>query len=200
LAATNDPFKRLDFIQWSADDRFIVFVQGLNYITRLWEIYRMDADGKNVQQISDGTGVSYAPQLSPDGGRIVFSKGLAQDGDLFIMQANGNGVRQLTQTQANERLPIWSPDGTHILFQTYIDPTLPRALEIMNADGTGRRRLADDSAFNALPSWSPDGQHIVYEVQRDDGTELYLVDTAGTQTRLLLKNTWKTRLIPSWQP
>ncbi|MEO8613175.1 MAG: hypothetical protein ABI690_35115 [Chloroflexota bacterium] len=200
LIASNDPFKHLNFVQESADDRFSVFVQGSSYITRLWEIYRIDADGKNRQQISDGEGVSYAPQLSPDGRRIVFTRGNVQNSHLFIMNADGSAMGQLTRTQTVERLPIWSPDGSQLLFQTYINPDFPRTLEIMNADGTGRRRLADDSAFDVLPSWSPDGQHIVYEIQRNGGTALYLTDADGTQVRLLLKNNWKYHLNPAWQP
>lgn len=200
LIATNDPFKRIDFAQWSPDGQFIVFALGTSYITRLWDIYRIDADGGEMQLLSDGEGISYGPQLSPDGEQIAFVVGSIVNNDIYLMNADGSSPRRLTATDSSERMPVWSPDGTQILFQSFIDPSYPRALDVINRDGTGRRRLADDSAFNDVPSWSPDGHKILYDVRGDRAAALYVMDADGGNVRLLLRAASGAPLNAAWQP
>ncbi|MBZ0240148.1 MAG: hypothetical protein K8H77_05710, partial [Cutibacterium acnes] len=81
VIALDDPFKRIDFVQWSPDGRSIIFAQGTTYITRLWDIFRIEPDGKNLQPLSDGDGDSYAPRLSPDGAQIAYIVGGVLDND-----------------------------------------------------------------------------------------------------------------------
>jgi Tol biopolymer transport system component len=200
LTESNDPFMRIDFVQWSPDGRFIVLVLSTGYITRLWDIYRIAPDGENLHPLSDGEGSSYAPQLSPDGGQIAYIAGRSPNYDLFVMDADGGRPRRLTDSSGSERIPLWSPDGRRILFQVYLDSQFPRALEVMNADGTGRRRVADESSFNDPPSWSPDGQHILYEVGRDSGSGLYVVDADGGDVRLLRRFDPHVQVQAAWQP
>jgi Tol biopolymer transport system component len=200
LVDSNDPFKRIDFAQWSPDGRFVVFALGTSYITRLWDIYRIEADGQNLQQLSDGKGISYAPQMSPDGQQIAFVLGRIQNNDVFVMGADGSHARRLTTTASSERIPLWSPDGMHILFQASADSHFPRVLDVMNGDGTGRRRLVDDSSFNDPPSWSPDGKQILYAVQGERGSALYVRDADGGNARLLFRSAPQIQIKAAWQP
>ncbi|MHC4402125.1 MAG: LpqB family beta-propeller domain-containing protein [Planctomycetota bacterium] len=62
------------------------------------------------------------PQVSPDGGRIVFTvrttdleenKGRT---DLWLVRADGTGPRRLTSHPAGDHSPRWTPDGKAVLF------------------------------------------------------------------------------------
>ena len=60
------------------------------------------------------------PDISPDGTRIIFSRGTngsSNNRDLYLINIDGTGLTQLTNTpNFNEIFPSWSPDGTAITF------------------------------------------------------------------------------------
>ena len=62
-------------------------------------IYVMDADGDNVKQLTKGDDRSRGPAWSPDGKKIIFSRGAANNtgSALFMMDADGG------ESQASRR-------------------------------------------------------------------------------------------------
>lgn len=75
------------------------------------QIYRVDADGKNLQPLTFGLD----PAFSPDGSKIAFARQGA-DAGLYVMNADGTGARNLFG--ANEvRSPTWASDS-EIVFST----------------------------------------------------------------------------------
>ena len=61
------------------------------------------------------------PQISPDGGRIVYVRSandIQKDGartDLWVVRADGTEHRALT-TSGRAGSPVWSPDGGRLLY------------------------------------------------------------------------------------
>ena len=55
----------------------------------------MDADGGNVQQLTDDPGSDSNPAWSPDGIRIVFHSYRDGDWDIYVMDADGGSIRTL---------------------------------------------------------------------------------------------------------
>ena len=84
------------------------------------EVFVMDADGSNVQQVTDFGGASFAPYWHPDGERIIFSSNLHNpDGrnfDLFMINLDGTGLEQITFTDVFDGFPMFSPDGSKLIF------------------------------------------------------------------------------------
>ena len=101
------------------DDYKRLLDEGLWRPTSL-ELFVMDADGSNLQQVTDLGGASFAPFWHADGERLIFSSNWHNpDGrnfDLFIINVDGAGFEQVTFDDAFDGFPMFSPDGQHLVF------------------------------------------------------------------------------------
>ena len=157
---------------WSPDGTKIAFVSNRDDNN---EIYVMNADGKNLKNLTLHLDYDTCPTWSPDGTKIAFwSRQVAGEipmlSDIFVMNADGTNRTNITQNpRANNSTPSWSPDGNKIAFAAFsnVDRVGPwnanLDIFVMNADGTNPVRLTEDARFNWLPSWSPEGKRIAFE-------------------------------------
>lgn len=92
-----------EFPSWSPDGTQIVFTRR----TDMERIYRINADGSNLTQLTSGEG--FDARYSPDGTKIYFGsfQGGTNSSDIFVMNADGSNQTQLTSTPlTNDYLPI----------------------------------------------------------------------------------------------
>lgn len=84
------------------------------------EIFIMDADGKNMKQITNLGKASFAPFFHPNGKRIIFSSNYngdnARDFNLFIINIDGTGLERITFNSSFDGFPMFSPDGKYFVF------------------------------------------------------------------------------------
>ncbi len=158
------------------------------------EIYVMDSDGGNQENLTNHPAYDGQPDWSPDGTKIAFVSG--RDGgrsQIYVMDADGKNVIRLTEGRETKGHPDWSPDGRKIAFSVgggggYI--------AVMDSDGNNRKKL-EDQARN--PSWSPDGRKIAFVSSSDGGHDIYLVGVGG-QGRRRVTQDLVDKLSPSFSP
>ena len=76
------------------------------------EIWLADADGANLQRLTDTGDASVArPRWSPDGGHLAFDVRDWQRSWVAVVATAGGPVRQLGETGEDENLVGWWPDG-----------------------------------------------------------------------------------------
>ena len=143
-----------------------------------FDIYRIDADGSNVTQLTTDIGSEPDPSLSPDGTKIVFSRAV----DIWVMNADGTGATNLTTFGAGEfgGYPRFSPDGSKIVFTYALNAD--RDLMIMDANGANRTNLtSSDPLFYGPACFSLDGQHIYVSAGTawDAKRDIYRLDANG---------------------
>lgn len=84
------------------------------------ELQVMDADGKNMRQITNFGKASFAPFFHPDGKRIIFSSNAKSktpmNFDLYIINEDGTGLEQITSYEAFDGFPVFTKDGKHLIF------------------------------------------------------------------------------------
>jgi len=150
-----------------------------------------------VQLTSDGSN-DYAPEWSPDGTRIAFSR----DGNIWVIDSDGSNLQQLT-TASHDYAPSWSPDSEKIAFWGYRPWGDGAEIWVMNSDGSGQQAIRDVSGYDFYqPSWSPNGTKIVYYgAVRYGGSdhEIYVMDADGSNTQQLTDNGGNDRN-PIWLP
>ena len=172
-----------------------------------WQIYVMDADGKNQRRLTNNVWEDWFPSWSPDGERIVFNS--RRDGnfrndfgitdEIYVMDADGSNQQRLTENLFDDRDPSWSPDGEWIAFVSDRDGLFNDEIYVMDADGSNQRRLTENLAIDWHPSWSPDGDRIAFSSFREGNSDIYIMDADGKNQRRLTKNR-QSDWHPSWSP
>ena len=84
------------------------------------EIYIMDADGSNQQQLTQLGGANFAPYWHPSGEKIVFSSNHhdpdGRDFDIYMINLDGSGLTRITHSEGFDGFPVFSPDGRYLVF------------------------------------------------------------------------------------
>jgi len=119
------------------DDYKRLLDQGLWRPTEL-EIFVMDADGSNLQQVTNLEGASFAPFWHPDGERIIFSSNWhnpsGRNFDLFLINLDGSGLERVTFNDTFDGFPMFAPDGRTLVFASNRDAMAEGETNVFVAD------------------------------------------------------------------
>ncbi|MEP6714606.1 MAG: translocation protein TolB [Terriglobia bacterium] len=127
----------------------LLFVSGPNG----QQIYSMNAEGTNIDRVTNGEGEASNPSWNPDGQHIAFSwtRGYAKgDFNVFVMDIASRQYVQLTHSEGKNENPAWAPDGRHLVF-TSTRSGRPQ-IYTMLADGSQVKQLTQQGV-NQYPSW-----------------------------------------------
>ena len=186
---------------WSPDGKRIAFMSlrdgHIIDVAPTYEIYVMDADGGNPQNLTNDLNDDRYPSWSPDSKRIVFTAerpghfrskfGITDE--IYVMDADGKNQQRLTENRKNDWFPSWSPDGERIAFAADRKGDSENfEIYVMDADGGNQQNLTNNRRDDWSPSWSSDSRRIAFSSWRDGNSEIYVMDADGGNPRRLTNN------------
>ena len=102
------------------------------------EIFVMDADGRNKQQVTHLGKASFGPYFHPSGEKIIFSSNLSEPSgrefDLYLINVDGTGLERITYTPKFDGFPMFSLDGKKLVWGSNRHNERPRETNIFIAD------------------------------------------------------------------
>lgn len=167
-----------------------------------YDIYRANADGSNLRNITNSPGYDAEATLGRDG-RVVFTSVRDGDIEIYSMNLDGSDVRRLTNRVGPDGGAFFSTDGSKIVFRgrtlapgAELDRyTLllkdglwqPTSLEIfvMNRDGSDLTQVTKAGAASFAPFFHPDGRRIIFSsnITNQQGRgefDLYMINADGS--------------------
>jgi TolB protein len=84
------------------------------------ELFIMDADGKNMKQITSFGHASFAPFFHPNMEKIIFSSNVNSESgrnfDLYLINVDGTDLEQITFNETFDGFPMFTKDGKQLIF------------------------------------------------------------------------------------
>lgn len=158
----------------SPDDRYIVFGSDRTGELHIW---RMDIEGGNPIQLTDGTGEKF-PEISPDGKWVVYTS--YRDWTLWKVPIEGGEPVKIAESYA--RQAAISPDGKWIVYMASEE----NRQHILEFDTGKRIRVLDlppDAPHMQPVQWSPDSKAIQFKVKRGGVDNIWEIPIAGGPPR-----------------
>ena len=136
------------------------------------DLYIMDADGSNVEQLTFSPGYDGGPFFSPDNSKVLWRR-FNPDGnsaEIWTMDIDGSNQRQLTADSMVAWGPYFHPSGDYIIYSSNV---LGHAnFELFMVDPEGLHdpvRVTNTEGTDILPVFSPDGLSLAWSTTRTPG-------------------------------
>jgi hypothetical protein len=144
-----------------------------------YDLWVMDADGRDLRRLTTDPGSEGEPAWTPDGARIVYTStpktGFPQ---LASIKVDGTDNRTLTTVAGGNRSAAVSPDGASIAFVSARDGNTK--IYTMALDGSGQRRATKGSDREANPRYLPTGE-LIFVTEKGGGSRLQRLAAGAVQ-------------------
>ncbi len=106
---------------------------------------------------------------------------------LQLADADGENPQSMLTSPRPILSPSWSPDGKQLAYVSFEDRE-KSAIYIQNRATGKRRKIISRQGINGAPSWSPDGTRLAIVLSFQGNPDIYIVDTATSQTTQVTRN------------
>ena len=162
------------------------------------EIWSMDYDGENQQQVTHVGSISLSPRIAPDNSRVAFAS-LGNAGwavRMFSLELNRVVSFPAGVEGGSNQAPAWSSDGTRLAFSSARSGH--PEIWVSDANGANLHRV---TAFgtDTSPVWNPrTNSQIAWVSGRTGLPQIYVMDQDGSGVQRMTDGGYAVS--PSWAP
>lgn len=155
------------------------------------DLYLMDANGSNVQRLTEAPGYDGGPFFSFDGEKITWRR-FSRDGsqaEIYTMDLASGEEKQITRLGVLSWAPFFHPSGDYLIFAANREGFANFELFLVDAEGWHEPvRVTHTDGFDGLPVFSPDGVTLSWTSNRtvDNKSQIFLADWNDAEARRLL--------------
>ncbi|MGH9846146.1 MAG: DPP IV N-terminal domain-containing protein, partial [Blastocatellia bacterium] len=163
----------------SPDGRFIAWTSAPTGVRNIW---RMDLNGSNLQQLTDGSGEWY-PQYTPNGKWLVY-QGLdpGPRRRLLWKKPLDGGAPELL-TNHTSYAPVVSPNGKLVAFNYQSEADAPFKMAVIPFEGGDIKPFDLIGPEDRSLRWTPDGSGLAYILTRDGVSNIWSQPAAGGRAK-----------------
>ena len=183
---------------WTQDGEDLVYSSwSRGGLAALWRISPSGGAPRSVVGVGLG---AFNPTISRRGHQLAYQSVLNKDTIWRLDLANEKQRRgppiPIISEKGGKMRPHFSPDGKRITFES--DRLGAWEIWTCASDGSDCTQLSTLRGVAGAPNWSPDGRYISFEFHPNEQSEIYVVDVAAGQARLMPTNSGSDNLAPSW--
>jgi hypothetical protein len=175
------------------------------------EIWAIDSDGGNPQQLTDDNLLDQQPAISPDRTRVAWNQWSPfptyGDRDIWVMGSDGSSQELLFNGGQEDYFPQFTPDGQTIVMASETGdqdirkiPSTPAEPPLTVATGVAE----NDELLESEPTVSPDGTRVAFSQRPTssplDPFDIYAVGIDGGPTTPLFDDETASEASPAFSP
>jgi TolB protein len=189
--------------RWSPDGQRIAFksTRGGSY-----NLFLMDADGRNVRRLTDHRGNDHDPTWLPDGQSMVFTSDRDRGTGRFdlyrLWPADGSIERLTTSFAGYAFMPSVSPDGNRVAFVATTFPVVDGWVNQVHVLELATKQTwpFDLTGSGCWPNWSPDGQSITHVSLVNEPSIIQTINSFGEAPQPIPGEAGRWHYYPDWSP
>jgi len=163
------------------------------------EIYLMDYDGGNLQQLTSNGTINLTPVWLRDNARICFTSYQNQSPLLYYLTLETAELQSFPIRGGLLTTPSVSPDGAELAFAARLSDSSDTDIYISTLDGRNLRNITQHPGIDVSPSWSPTGHQLCFVSDRGGTPQIYIADSFGAGLiRITLERGYASS--PDWSP
>lgn len=150
------------------------------------EVYMMDFDGKNVNQLTAHGGIVMGPALSSDGRFLVYSlisyTSKNRNNDLYLMDLKTKSSHIISNQKGINSGAVFLTSGKSIALTLSVSGNAE--IYEMNLETAQLRKITQHFAADVDPSITPDGSLMTFLSDRSGKAMIYTMDPRGTEVNV----------------
>ena len=162
------------------------------------EVWSMDYDGANQQQLTRLGSIALSPQISPDRSRVAFTALTKDSWQIMMYSLDLGRTVSFPRYGGDTFSTAWSSDGSKIAFASTMNTGISE-IHIADASGAGARRLTSSRGGDVSPVFNPktNGQ-IAFVSGRTGLPQIYIMDADGSNVQRITDQGYAVS--PAWSP
>ena len=161
------------------------------------ELFVMDYDGYNPQQVTADGYLNLMPTWAPDRKSLVYTA-YRDRKQLIIKRELATGREEVLVSPASLNITAtFAPNGKSLAYSAAQDGNSD--IYQIELDSRSVKQLTSHNSADLSPSWSPDGRHLAFTSDRGGRPQIYIMDADGLNARRLTFD-GDYNAAPAWSP